>query len=960
MVGRRVVHYNPYFRPHPALQESQSGRYLYDANFQTASKFRWNKPTMTDALRKIFNPRRIALLGGDWRIAATVLRNLLSAGFQGGIYPIDPRRESIGGVPTYPSVEALPIRPDVALICTPAARVPEEVEDCARAGVRGIVILSEGFREVGPQGKALESRISETLRRFPGLRVIGPNSLGLIVPRLNLNASHAATLPAPGRLAFISESRALCGSVLDWAAQAGVGFSGFVSVGNMLDVGFGDLIDYFGSDPGTRAIILYLQSVENARHFMSAASAFARKKPIVAYKAGRFAESAQVAASHTGAMVAEDAVYDAAFQRAGIVRVTELNDVLDVTEVLASQPIPKGPQLAIVGNAGGPAIIATDVLLARGGALATLTPETIERLDEALPSVCCSTNPVDLQDNAPPERFAQALDIVIRDPEVDGVLAIFAIQAETDPEAIARAIAKAIAGTVASDKARSQGPGKPVLVAWMGGVKAQAGVPILKGAGLPTHTGPEQAVRAFLHLVSYARNIETLYRTPRDIPIRFHLDRTRLRKRLAPLLQRAGDTRNDALNAYQAESFLSAYGIPVIESRIVRGPEEAVSFAEAVGYPVVLKLLSSQVLHKSDVGGVVLDLKTPHAVAAAYHGLRRHIRAHWGDGEAAGVIAQKMARLAHGIEMILGAKKDPTFGPVIMVGRGGFAADVIRDRQVGLPPLNEHFASGMLAALRCWPLLRGYRGRPGVAVDGLIEAMIRFSSLISDYPEIEEFDINPLLVGADGLVALDAAVILGGGAGARGTNAHKHMAIRPYPEEHIRKVTLPQGAPVTFRPIRSEDEPLWRRFIARSSEQSLRQRFRSRFDATTHEMAVAYCAIDYEREIAIVAETLLAGERALIGTAHLFADAGLENAEYAVIVSDDWQGRGLGGMLLDYCLELAGQWGIGRVLADTHLGNGAMLANFHSRGFESEVDYEDGIVYLKKVLIPYSENQARR
>ncbi|MBT8420837.1 MAG: CoA-binding protein, partial [Gammaproteobacteria bacterium] len=518
-------------------------------------------------LHRIFKPHRIALLGGNWRLGAIVLKNLLDAGFQGTIYPIDAHRESVNGVPTHVSVDVLPFPPDVALICTPANQVPNDVEICARAGIPGIVILSEGFRECGTQGKNLEHRIAEITRRFPGLRVIGPNSLGFIVPRLHLNASHAATLPAPGRLAFISESRALCSPVIDWAAQAGVGFSCFVSVGNMLDVGFGDLIDYLGADPNTRAIILYLQSVENARHFMSAASAFARRKPIVAYKAGRFVESARVAASHTGAMVAEDAVYDAAFERAGIVRVTELNDVFDVAEVLASQRIPKGPRLAIVGNAGGPAIIATDVLLARGGALTVLNPSTIERLGGALPPACSYTNPVDLQDSAPPERFADALRIVIGDADVDGVLVIFAIQADTDPEAIAKAITKTVANV-------ARGAGKPVLVAWMGGVKAKTGIPILKEAGLPTHASPEQAVRAFLHLVSYARNIETLYQTPRDIPIRFECSRIELRKRLAPLLQKAGD---DALNEYQAKSFLNAYGIPVTDSCVVHTREAAVS-----------------------------------------------------------------------------------------------------------------------------------------------------------------------------------------------------------------------------------------------------------------------------------------------------------------------------------------------------------------------------------------------
>jgi len=886
-------------------------------------------------LDKIFKPRRIALLGGDWHLGASVLDNLLGAGFQGVIYPIDPRREAVNGVPTYPSVARLPSTPDVALICTPAAQAPRDVEECAKAGVRGMVIFSGGFREIGAEGQALEREIMGIIKDFPGLRIVGPNSLGFIAPWLGLNASHAATLPKAGPLVFISESRALCSSVIDWAVEADIGFSYFVSVGNMLNVGFGDLIDYFGTDPHTRAIILYLQSVRNARDFMSAASAFARRKPIVAYKAGHFAESARVAASHTGAMVAEDAVYAAAFERAGVVRVTELSDVFGVAEVLASQRIPKGARLAIVGNAGGPAVIATDVLLARGGILAMLRRETVEELDAVLPPMGSHVNPVDLLDDAPPERFADAMRIILADPDVDGVLVIFAVQKDIDPKTIAEAITESARGAT-----------KPVLAVWMGGSKTKADMRILSRGGISAHNSPEQAVRAFLYLVTYAGNIETLYQTPRDIPIHFNLNRIRLRKKLAPLLLGS----MGALNEYQAKAFLGAYGIPVANSHIVHTREAAVSSAEGIGYPVVLKVLSPEILHKGDVGGVALNLGNARAVADAYDEILGNVRNRQGDATVEGITVQKMIALEHGIEMILGAKKDPTFGFVIMVGVGGFAADVIHDRQVGLPPLNEQAATRMLESLRHWPILQGYRGHPGIDLNKLVEVMIRFSCLITDYPEIREFDINPLLVGENGVVALDAAVILDTGAARESDTAHEHMAIRPYPEEHVRQMTLKEGMPVTFRPVKPEDEPLWHKLIACSSERSLRQRFRSSLRATTHQMAVEYCVIDYEREIAIVAETMADDGRELIGVAHLFADANLNSAEYAVIVSDPWQGQGLGGMLLDHCLDLAKRWGLNQVVADAEIDNKAMLKNFRSRGFMSDVSYEDGIVYLKKFL----------
>nr|VFJ52802.1 MAG: acetyltransferase [Candidatus Kentron sp. FW] len=886
-------------------------------------------------LDKIFKPRRVALLGGDWHLGTSVLKNLLGAGFQGAIYPIDPHREAVNGVPAYSHIGKLPKIPDVALVCTPAERVPSDVEECARAGVRGIVILSEGFREAGATGQALEREILEIAKGFPGLRIIGPNSLGFIAPRLHLNASHAATLPAAGHLVFISESRALCSSVIDWAVEAGVGFSYFVSVGNMLDVDFGDLIDYFGTDPNTWAIILYLQSIENARGFMSAASAFARKKPIVVYKAGHFVESARVAASHTGAMVAEDAVYAAAFQRAGAVRVTELDDVFDVAEVLASQWIPKGPRLAIVGNAGGPAVIATDVLLARDGVLATLNPETVEKLNGVLSPLGSHINPVDLLDDAPPTRFADAVRIILMDQEVDGVLVIFAVQRDIDSKAVAKAI---------SDAAREAR--KPILVAWMGGSRARDGMPILTRTGIPTYSDPERAVRAFLYLVTYARNIDALYQTPRDIPIDLDPDRIQLRKKLGILVKKSGY----ALNDHQAKTLLGTYGIPVVDTQLIHRRETAVSYAERMGYPVVLKVLSSKIPHKTDAGGVALDLKNAREVEDAYDWISDNIRRSWQDADVEGISVQKMVKLEQGFEMILGAKRDPTFGTVIMVGMGGFAADVIHDRQIGLPPLNEQLAIRMLRSLRHWPVLQGYRGHPGINVEKLIEIMLRFSSLVTDYPEIREFDINPLLVGTNGVIALDTAVILDPETYVQETESHQHMAIRPYPEDHIHELSLECGTRVVFRPVKPEDEPMWHKLIACSSERSIRRRFRSFFQVTTHRMAVEYCVVDYEREIAIVVETTVDGERELIGVAHLYSDTNLDSAEYAIIISDPWQGKGLGGKLLDHCLELARRLGIKRVVADAEIGNKPMLGNFLSRGFKSEIVYEDGIVYLEKPL----------
>jgi acetyltransferase len=899
-------------------------------------------------LDRIFQPHRIVVIGVTDKscdLGLAVFNNLLSATFQGVVYAIDPKHEAIQGIPTYPDLASLPKTPDLALICSPSDAVPGIVQECGDAGIRGVLILSGGFRESGAAGQLLQQQIAEVARQFDHLRIIGPNSLGVIAPRFGLNASHAVTLPRAGHLAFVSQSRALCNALIDWAVEAGIGFSYFVSIGAMVDVGYGDLIDYFSKDPDTRAIILYLESIEHTRSFMSAARAFARIKPIVAYKAGRYAESAEAAASHTGAMVAEDAVYDAAFERAGVVRVAELDDVFDVAELLASKRLPQGPRLAIVSNAGGPAIIATDALLARGGVLAPLGPDTIARLNSALPPVGTHTNPIDLLDSAPPQRFAHATQIVLEDQNVDAALVIFAAQAASDPLATAKVVADV------AEQSR-----KPILAAWMGGDRVRVGIQLLNEAGMATHTTPEQAVRAFMHLVSYSRNLETLYETPRDIPVHYQIDRKELRKELGPLLKE----QSGLLTEEQAQAFLQAYQIPMPESAIARSSEEAVAAAKRIGYPVAIKVLSSEIVHKFDVGGVTLDVENAQAVKNAYKAVLRSAQAKKQDAEISGVVVQKMKDTQHAVEIILGAKKDPTFGAVIMVGSGGIATAVLHDRAVGLPPLNERLARRMLESLRIWPVLQGYRGRPAVNLDQLIEVILRFSSLIIDYPEIREFDINPLLVTSDEVMALDATVILDSEAAQEAQVPYRHLAIRPYPEEYIRKLTLKDGSSVTLRSVKPEDEPLWHELIASSSPESIHFRFRSFFHKTTHQMAIQHCVIDYEREMAIVAETRIQGERILVGVAHMLADANHESAEFAVIVPDAWHGKGVGGRLLDYCLELSRRWGIRRVVAETHPGNQAMLALFRKRGFASDVCYEDGAVYLEKTLICDPEKAYRQ
>ena len=866
------------------------------------------------------NPRRIALVGvtiNPNSVGGKVLSSLVGSGFQGVVYPVNPGTEAIMGVACYADLRSLPRTPDLVVICTPAAEVPAQVELCGELGVGAVIIMSAGFGEAGPEGQNKQLLLEAALARYPEMRVVGPNCLGLIVPRLKLNASFAEGMPRDGKVAFISQSGALCTSVLDWAMERKIGFSYFVSVGNMLDVDFADLIDYFGEDENTESIILYVESLAKARKFMTATRAFARNKPILVYKAGRFPESAAVAASHTGALAAEDAIYDAVFQRAGLTRVDNIGEIFDGAELLGRSRLPAGPRLGIVTNAGGPGVMATDALIGHGGRLADLTEESLQRLDEFLPPFWSHANPVDVLGDAPAKRFGRAAQVVVEDPGTDAVLVILTPQAMTRPESVARAVARIAEGTR-----------KPILAAWLGGARVREGVHVLAEAGVPTFDTPEQAVGAFMTLVKHARNLEALYETPRDIPLDFSVDRRAMRNKVAGMLA----AEKPLLSEAEAKELLAMYGIPVTRPRPADSAGEAVQAACELGFPVVMKIRSEDITHKSDVGGVRLNLESSGDVENAFDEMMAEVGSRCPDARLAGVTIQKMARPAHGLEMILGLKKDPVFGSVILVGSGGVEAELWCDRSLGLPPLNERLARRMLETLKIWPLLQGFRGRPPVNLDALVESLMRLSYLAADLPEIEELDINPLVVGPDGVLALDARAVM------RPVDPtfreYDHLALAPYPEEFRSTGCLEDGTQLTLRPIRPEDEPLWLELLGECSQESIYSRFRFFFTWSTHEVATRYCYIDYEREMALVAEVQQEGNKSLVGVGRLIADPDRQTAEYAVLVSDAWQNRGLGGLLTDRCLEVAERWGVQKVIAQTTTDNSRMLHLFREREFE--------------------------
>jgi acetyltransferase len=887
-------------------------------------------------LDRIFKPQRIALIGvnpNPKSVSGKVLTNLVGGGFNGVVYPVRPDSEAVLGVPCYSDVRYLPRVPDLGVICTPAAEVPDNVRRCGEAGILGLIIISAGFRETGDEGRKLEERIKVEMKRFDGMRILGPNCLGIIVPPARLNVSFSSGMPKAGQVAFISQSGALCSSVLDWAMEGKVGFSHFISIGNALDVGFGDLIDYLGEDENTRSMLLYIESVTHVRRFMTAARAFARSKPILAYKAGRYPESAQVAASHTGAMASEDSVYDAAFQRIGVARVDDIGEIFDCAELIGRNKLPSGPALGIVTNAGGPGVMATDALVAADGVLAKLSPDSYAKLDESLPPAWSHGNPVDVLGDANSKRVEKAAQIVLDDPGVDALLVILTPQAMTNPAAAAKALGKLAEST-----------SKPILAAWIGGQTMREGLQILTDSGVAAYRTPEQAIRAFMTLVQYSRNLQTLYETPRDLRVEFTFDRDKLRAQFLLNIRDSGAI----LTEEASKRLLESYGISTTQPHWAASAAEAISMAERVGYPVVLKILSPDITHKTDVGGVVLDLEDSGMVQIAFDRIIAHARQHRPDASITGVTVQQMIDTRDGVELILGIKKDPVFGTVLIAGMGGVAAELFNDRAIGFPPLNERLARRMLESLRIWPLLNGYRGRPAGNVEKLIEVLIRLSYLAADYPEISELDINPLLVSPRDVVALDARIVIDQSALDKEIEPFSHLALRPYPGKYVKQVSLRDGSNVLLRPIKPEDEPLWMEMLASCSKETIYSRFRYFFHWQSHEVAIRYCYIDYDREIAIVAE-IDDGGRKLVGVGRLIADPDHESVEYAVLITDAWQNRELGRIITEYCMEIAQRWNLKRIVAHTTSDNRPMLSVFEKCGFTLTYGSDAAVEVVKEI-----------
>ncbi len=889
------------------------------------------------SLDSIFKPARIAIVGisiNPNSVSAKVLSNIVGSRFKGVVYPINQSSEAIMGVSCYPDLKSLPAIPDLAVICSPAGEVPSQISECGRLGINGIIIMTAGMREAGEEGEKIEQEIREIIQQYPGMRVIGPNCLGIIIPSLNLNISFAPSMPEKGNIAFISQSGALCTSVLDWAKQKKIGFSTFVSLGNSIDVDFGHLIDYLGEDENTRFIILYIESITLARKFMSAARAFARTKPLIVYKAGRFPESAAAAASHTGALAAEDSIYDAAFQRTGTARVYDIGEIFDCAELLGRNKLPHGDRLAIVTNAGGPGVMATDALIDSGGKLAELCSDSMDELNIALPPMWSHSNPVDVIGDDRYKRLVKATEIVIKDKNVDAVLVILTPQAMTNVKAAAKAIAELQSKT-----------SKPILGSWLGGEQMGEGVRILNENKIANYNTPEQAVRAFMTLVEYSRNLETLYETPRNIPLEFTIDRDSIRKEFKSVINQKGAI----LDEQSSKLLLKAYGIPVTAPQLATTVEEAIEISNKISYPVVFKICSPDISHKSDSGGVILNIKNNTEAIAAFENIRVNVSEKTPEARIDGVSIQPMIKLKDSIELIIGIKYDRTFGTLILVGAGGVTAELFKDRSLGFPPLNERLVRRMLEQLRIWPLLQGYRGSQPVNIERLIEVIIRLSYLAADYPELKELDINPLMVSGNDIIALDARMVIDN-TDCKDREKYHHLSIKPYPEEYVSEPVEINGYNIVFRPIRPEDEPLWFDLLASCSKESIYSRFNSFFSWSIHEVATRYCYIDYDREIAIVAEIEEEGQKKLIGVGRLIADIEFETVEYAILVADKWQNMELGSKLTDYCLDISEKWGLNKIEAQTNTDNVRIIKMFRKRGFDITHSESGSTVFLNKYL----------
>jgi acetyltransferase len=891
-----------------------------------------------ESFEALFKPKTVAVIGATDRensVGLALMENLTST-FKGNIYPINPKREMLLGLKASPAIADAPERIDLAVIVTPATTVPDVIGECIASDVKSAIVISAGFKETGAKGIELERQVLEKARAAK-MRFIGPNCLGVMNTRIGLNATFADKIALPGSVAFISQSGALCTAILDWSYREKVGFSHFVSVGSMLDVGWGDLIDYLGDDPGTESIVMYMETIGDARAFMSAAREVALRKPIIVIKAGRSQAAAKAAASHTGSLSGSDDAIDAAFHRCGVLRVNTISDLFAMAEVIGKQPRPKGNRLTIVTNAGGPAVLATDVLTYHGGELATLSETSIQKLNTVLPDAWSHGNPVDILGDATADRYMDAIDIVGGDSNSDGLLVILTPQAMTQSTETARQLAT-----------RAEKFGKPVLASWMGAASVREGEDVLNNSRIPTYGFPDTAARVFDMLWQYSDNLRSLYETPNfaenDVVEREHASK---------MIDGARGGGRTLLTEHESKELLAMYGIPTVPTVIAKSADEAVVSAQQFDFPIVLKLHSTTITHKTDVGGVKLNLQNADEVRAAFHEIETSVCARAGEQHFHGVSVQPMVKLRDGYELILGCSLDTQLGPVLLFGSGGQLVEVFKDRALGLPPLTTTLARRMIEQTRIHEALKGVRGRDPVDMASLEKLLVRFSQLVVEQRWIKEIDINPLVVSSEKMIALDARVVL------HEPNTQKselpRLAIRPYPNKYVSPFTLSDGTRVIIRPIRPEDEPKMIEFHKTLSDESIYLRYFHHIpfnERINHERLARICFNDYDRELALVAERCDENDNPceIRGVGRLIKLRGGNEAEFAILISDQYQHQGLGRELLSRLVQFGRDEGLSQIVADILPDNTGMIRVSKQVGFTTRYDANDQLVKAEIML----------
>ncbi|MFZ5450789.1 MAG: GNAT family N-acetyltransferase [Thermodesulfobacteriota bacterium] len=879
----------------------------------------------------LFNPEGVAIIGASEKarsIGRALLENLQNAEFPGAIYPINPRHSHLMGLTSFPSVLEVQAPVDLAVIAIPIKDIPRVMEECGQAAVKTAVIISAGGRETGAEGEKIEVAIQEKALTW-GIRYLGPNCWGVVCPPYGLHASFDPHFARPGSLAFISQSGAVCSSIIGWAALKNIGFSHFISLGSKADLDFADLIDYLGNQDKVRSIIMYMEHLTRHRKFMSAARSVSRVKPIIVIKAGRAFAGARGITASGAIWHGKDTAYTAAFRRAGIIRVDTFAQLFDCAEALEKVHRPLGSNLGIITNAGGPGVMAVDALTRWQVEPATLSPETLQKLEEILPPYRTPGNPINLLGDATPERYAQAVKIGLEAPELSGLVIILSPQALTDATGVAQAVAAAVRG-----KAR------PVFAVWMGGEEVAPGIKILNDAGIPTFETPEPAVDTFLEMYSYSRNLEFLQQTPPRLPKEFQVNITQARAFIEQCLAR----RAGALTLLESKAILSAYGIPINPTLAAASPQEASRAARDIGFPVVLKVHAPGLPRKNLEGGIRFYLRDEQEVAEAFTQIVEEVKAGHPEANILGVTVESQEPEPD-CELFLGSKRDPDFGPLILFGLGGAFTEIMEDYAIDLPPLNVHLAQSLMKRTRIYRVLQGYHQFPPANLELLVELLVRISQLVTDFPEIVELDLNPLLLIGNRVVAVDAHITMEPST----VPAPRHLIISPYPNQYESHWLLRDGTPILLRPMKPEDEPLVLDFLHKCSDETIYFRYFRLIKKWTHEMLIRFTQNDYDRELGLMAVAQPPSPEVMLGVSRLVMDPDRKTGEFAVIVGDPWQGKGLGPKLLEQLIAVARDQGLEILYGDVLVQNKPMLEMAKKAGFELKRAAED-VVRLEMQL----------